>query len=102
MLMESKHRDQVRLILLDENMLPTLVDPVTIWERTCKPVLVISGETQMNSRCMFHYQDKVILAAGIEEESAKRVLKKVYPNSQSKALRIAGIILESILGLHNV
>ena len=102
MLMESKHRDQVRLILLDENMLPTVVDPVTIWKRTHKPVLVISGETKMNSRYMFQYQDKIILVAGIEEESAKRVLAKIYPNSQSEALRIAGIMLESILGLHNV
>ena len=51
---------------------------------------------------MFQYQDEVFIAAGIDEESAKRVLKKIYPDSDSEALRIAGIILKSILGLHNV
>jgi len=102
MLLESKHLGQVRLILLDQNRLPERVDPVEIWEKTGKPVLVISEESTMDSRYMFMYQGMVFLAAGIDEESARRVLRKIYPNSQSEALRIAGIILKSILGLHNV
>ncbi len=102
MLLESKHQGQVRLILLDQNRLPEQVNPVEIWEKTGKPVLVISEETTIDSRYMFMYQDRVFLAAGIDEESARRVLKKIYPNSRSEALRIAEIILKSILGLHNV
>ena len=102
MLNESKHRGQVRLILLDQTSLPEKVNPVEIWEKTGKPVLVKSMESTLDSRYMLMYQDEVFLAAGIDEESAKRVLKVVYPDSGSEALRIAGIILESILGLHNV
>ena len=101
-LIESKHLGQVRLILLDQTSLPVQVDPVEIWEKTGKPVLVMSEERTLDSRYMFMYQDKVFLAAGIDEESAKRVLKEIYPDSRSEALRIAGIILKSILGLHNV
>jgi len=102
MLNESKHRGQVRLILLDQTSLLEKVDPVEIWEKTGKPVLMKSEEHTLDSRYMFMYQDSVFLAAGIEEESAKRVLKEVYPDSGSEALRIAGIILKNILGLHNV
>jgi endonuclease V-like protein UPF0215 family len=102
MLVESKHWGQVRLILLDENSLPEEVNPAEIWEKTGKPVLVISEARTVDSRYMLMYQDRVFLAAGIDEESAKRVLDKIYHNSQSEALRVASIILESILRLHNV
>ena len=66
MLNESKHRGQVRLILLDQTSLPEKVDPVEIWEKTGKPVLVKSEERTLDSRYMFMYQDSVFLAAGIE------------------------------------
>ena len=99
---ESKHRGQVRLILLDQKGLPEKVNPVEIWEKTGKPVLVRSEEQVLDPRYMFMYRDRVFLAAGIDMESAKRVLKVVFPDSGCEALRIAGIVLKSILGLHNV
>ena len=102
MLNESKHRGQVRLILLDSTSLPEDVDLVAIWEKTGKPVLMKRMASTLDSRYMFQYQDEVFIASGIDEESAKRVLNKIYPDSGSEALRIAGIILKSILGLHNV
>lgn len=102
MLSESKHRGQVRLIFMDQKNLPEQVDPVEIWEKTGKPVLVKNETNVFDSRFMFRYLDSVFIAAGIDEESAKRVLDKIYPESHSEALRVAGIILESILGLHKV
>ena len=102
MLLGSKHQGQVRLILLDENRLPEPVDPGEIWEKTGKPVLVISGKTEIDSRYMFEYQDRVFLAAGVDEESAKRVIKKIGGSSGFEVLRIAEIILEKTLLLHNV
>ena len=102
MLMGSKHRGQVRLILMDQKMLPVPMNPFEVWEKTGKPVLVVSEDNEIDSRFMFRYQVNVFIAAGIDEESAKRVLRKIYPNSSSEALRIAGIIRENISGLHNV
>lgn len=102
MLLESKHQGQVRMILLDQKMLPEKVDPSEIWEKTGKPVLVMTEETMVDSRHMFQYNDRVFHAAGIDEKSAKRVLDKITHEHRSEAIRIAGIILESILSLHNV
>ena len=102
MLLESKHHGQVRLILLDESILPEPVNVEAIWEKTGKPVLVITKDRDVDSRCMFLYREHVISVAGIDEESAKRVMKVIYGDSGSEALRISGIILESISELHNV
>lgn len=102
MLLESKHHGQVRVILMEQKGLPVKIDPMKIWEKTGKPVLLVSEEVEFDSRFMFHYLGNVFIAAGIDEESARRVLDKIFPDSRSEALRIAGIILESISVLHNV
>jgi endonuclease V-like protein UPF0215 family len=102
MLVRSKHYGQVRLILLDESMLPEPVNSGVLWEKTGKPVLMITKDREVDSRYMFRYREHVISAAGIDEESAKRVLNKICGDSGSEALRIAGIILRSISMLHNV
>jgi endonuclease V-like protein UPF0215 family len=102
MLLESKHHGQVRLILLDENMLPEPVNTETIWMKTGKPVLKITKSRAFDPRSMLRYGDFVVSATGIDEESAKRVLNRIYGDSGSEALRISGIILESISELHNV
>lgn len=102
MLMESKHRGQVRLILLDEKRLPTGVNGEAIWEKTGRPVLVLARGCEVDPRYMFHYGDRVVSVYGIDEESARRVLRLIYGDSGSEALRISGIILERVLELHNV
>lgn len=102
MLGESKHRGQVRVILLDEKMLPFNVDVHSLWEKTGKPVIMVTDDGDVDPRFMFRYRDMVFIAAGIDEESAKRVINVVYGVSGAEVLRIAGIILESILKLHNV
>ena len=102
MLQDSKHQGQVRLIIMDENILPELVDPTHIWMKTGKPILVVSKESVLDTRYSLMHNGDIFHAAGIDEESAKRVLNKIYPDHRSEALRISGIILESILGLHNV
>jgi endonuclease V-like protein UPF0215 family len=102
MLQDSKHKGQVRLILMDENKLPKQVNPENIWLKTGKPVIIISKESVLDSRKSLKYNGDVFQAAGIDEESAKRVLNKIYQNHNSEALRISGIILESISGLHNI
>jgi endonuclease V-like protein UPF0215 family len=98
----SKHYGQIRIILLDENMLPESIDHEYIWKKTEKPVLVITNDVNFDPRFMFQYKDKLIYAAGIHEKSAKRVLDKIYGEKGSEALRVASIILRSIPKLHNV
>ena len=102
MLRDSKHQGQVRVILLDQKMLPERIDAQWLWEKTGKPVLLISKDADVDLRFMFRHRGAVFIAAGIDEESAKRVLDIVYCGSQPEVLRIAGIILESIVKLHNL
>jgi endonuclease V-like protein UPF0215 family len=102
LLINSKHYGQVRLILFDEAMLPEKVDYESLWKRTGKPVLVICRNSEFNPRFMFKYHEITISATGIDEESARRVLRVVYGESESESLRIASIILESMSTLHNV
>ncbi len=98
----SKHHGQVRLILLDEDRMPSEIAPCLIWEKTGKPVLVLTREDSIDPRYMFHYRDRVVLAKGIDEKSATRVLNKIHGESGSEALRIADIILENISQVRNV
>ena len=102
MLRTSRHQGQVRLIILDEGMLPERIDVQSLWEKTGKPVLLISEDDMVDPRFMFRHLGAVFTVSGIDEESAKRVLDVVYSDSRLEALRIAGIILESIVKLHNV
>ncbi len=102
MLGESRHQGQVRLILLDERMLPEKISAQSLWEKTGKPVLLISSDTVVDPRFMFRHREAVFMAAGIDEESAKRVLEVVYDDSRLEVLRIAGIILERVVKLQNV
>jgi endonuclease V-like protein UPF0215 family len=102
MLCDSKHRGQVRLILLDEELLPEQVSAEYLWEQTEKPVLIFTNREEIDPRYFFSYKERVIQAAGIDEESAKRVLDKVTSESGAESLRIADIILRNIARLHNV
>lgn len=102
MLCESKHFGQVRLIFLDEELLPELVSVDKIWEQTGKPVLMFTNSIDFDPRYCFRYKDRIIHAAGIDEKSARRVLDKIYFESGSDALRIAGLLLRNIARLHNV
>ena len=102
MLRDSKHKGQVRLIILDERMLPERTDVQGLWEKTGKPVLLISEDAVVDPRFMFRHRGAVFTIAGIDDESARRVLDLVYCDSRLEVLRIAGIILESIVKLHNV
>jgi endonuclease V-like protein UPF0215 family len=102
MFLDSKHRGQVRVIFLDEKMLPFKVDAQGLWEKTGKPVIMVTMDGEVDPRFMFRHHGMVFTAAGIELESAKRVIDVVYGVSGAEALRIAGIILERILKLHNV
>ncbi len=101
MLCSSKHLGQIRLIMLDED-LPEPVHAERLWEQTGKPVLIPLGDVVFDSRYMLEYRGRMFLAAGIDEESARRVLDEIYGDSRCEALRIAGIILRSIPILHNV
>jgi endonuclease V-like protein UPF0215 family len=101
MLKESRHLGQIRVALLDED----LVEPSEaeeLWMETGKPILMPVKEAYFDPRHMFMYRDRVILAAGIDEESARRVQDVVMGEKGSEALRIAGIILKAVLNLHNV
>ena len=101
MLKGSKHLGQIRLILLDKD-LPELVSAKDLWEQTGKPVLMPLSEAEFDPRYMLEYNGETFLVIGIDEESARRVLDKIYGESGCEALRISGIILRSIPMLHNV
>jgi hypothetical protein len=101
MLCNSKHFGQIRLILLDED-LPEPVYAERIWEQTGKPVLMPLSEATFDSRYMFEYGGRTFLGAGIDEESARRVIHEIYGDTGCEVLRIADIILRSIPLLHKV
>ena len=98
----SKHYGQIRVILLDELTLPESVDPNNIWENTGKPVLLLKMYDYIDPRYMFKYKNRVVLATGIVEKSARRVMDVVFQPNGSEAIRIALIILKGISELHNV
>lgn len=102
MLCESKHHGQVRVIILDEDLLPEPVSVEKLWEQTEKPVLFFSKSMEIDPRYLFRYKERVVRAAGIDMESARRVLDRIYCESGSEALRMADIILRNIVRLHNV
>jgi endonuclease V-like protein UPF0215 family len=101
MLTESRHFGQIRLILLDDG-LSDYMGAAELWENTGKPVLKQVKDDSFDSRHMFLYKDRVFLATGIDEASARRALDVIYGDSECEALRIAGIILRGIGALHNV
>ena len=78
-LKNSKHYGQVRLILLDEKTLPEPVNTKTIWKLTGKPVLVRTLGCDFDPRHMIQYNGLIFSATSIDEDSVKRVLKKIYP-----------------------
>jgi len=102
MLCESKHHGQVRVIILDEDLLPEPVSVEKLWEETEKPVLLFSKSMEIDPRYLFEYKERVVRAAGIDMESARRVLDRIFCESGSEALRMADIILRNIVRLHNV
>jgi endonuclease V-like protein UPF0215 family len=101
-LKKSKHYGQVRIILLDEKTLPEPVNTKTIWKSTGKPVLVRTLDRGYDPRHMIRYNGHIFFSTGIDEESVRRVLKKIYRNSVSEALRISNIIIRNVTTLHNV
>jgi len=102
MLCESKHHGQVRIIILDEAMLPEPVSVENLWEETEKPVLLFSKSMEVDPKYLFEYKERVVRAAGIDEDSARRVLDRIYCESGIEAIRMSDIILRNIVRLHNV
>ena len=102
MLCESKHHGQVRVLILDEDLLPEPVSVEKLWEETEKPVLLFSKSMGIDPRYFFEYKKRVVRAAGIDEESAKRILDRIHCESGIEALRMSDIILSNIVKLHNV
>jgi hypothetical protein len=102
MILNSKHRGQIRVILVDESYMPEFVDPFAIWEATGKPVLVLNRGEILDLRYMFRYDEQVVLAVGLDEGSARRVMDKVHGSMGSRALSLANNILRGLPELHNV
>ena len=101
MLMESSHLGQIRLILLGDDAL-AMDEAENLWVGTGKPVLMSIKPKSFDPRFMLNYRERVFFAAGIDEESAKRVLDVVMGEEGSEALRTADIILKALVNLHNV
>jgi hypothetical protein len=102
MILNSKHLGQIRVILVDESSMPESVDPFAIWEATGKPVLILKTGKTLDLRYMFKYGEQVVLAVGLEEGSARRVMNAVHGSVGSKALSLADYILRGIPKLQNV
>jgi len=88
---------------MDETMLPGPLPVETLWQRTEKPVLLFTeNDEAFDPRYFFRYNKRLVQAAGIDEDSARRVLDKITCKTSVESLRIAGIILKNIAQLHNV
>jgi hypothetical protein len=88
--------------MLDELALPESIDPHNIGENTGKPVLLFKMDDFFDPRYMFRYRNRIILATGILEKPAKRLMDVVYQSHGSEAIRLAVVILQGMPKLHNV
>jgi endonuclease V-like protein UPF0215 family len=102
MVKTSRHFGQVRVILLDEAMLPNIVaiDPFLISESTSRPVLYLHDSAgEIDERYMFNWRGKQVTSIGLREVDAVKILDTVTSDGTPEALRVASMIANNLEGL---
>jgi endonuclease V-like protein UPF0215 family len=99
MIKTSKHYGQVRVILIDESILPVgvSVDPYFISEFTGKPVLYLHGSVlEIDERYMFKWCGRFVTSIGLSELDASNVLNASSKECVPEALRVASMVAASL------
>ncbi len=102
MIRDSKHFNQIRVIIFNNNSIPPneSLDPFFLFEETGKPVLQLFKDKEIDERYMFNWRSWIIYSAGLGKKDAIKVLDTSardidYP----EVLRISNLISK---GLHNI
>ncbi|OGD48329.1 hypothetical protein A3K69_04090 [Candidatus Bathyarchaeota archaeon RBG_16_57_9] len=101
----SRHRGQVRVILVDEASLPEgcTVDPLRLAAGSGKPVLALGAGGTLDAVTAFAWGDRRVVCAGLGETDAARLLDAVSAGGHPEALRVAGLVAGALgAGLHKV
>jgi endonuclease V-like protein UPF0215 family len=96
MVLDSHHKNQIRIILIDFLHLPeeTSIDPKKIWKRLSKPVLSMNWT---DSVADFYWGKIPVLSIGLSRLDAFQVLKKSsLKKCIPEALRISQLIVSCL------
>jgi endonuclease V-like protein UPF0215 family len=101
MIKKSKHYNQIRVIIYDEETLPSAsLDPFLLFESTEKPVLSLSKSDRLDERFMFKWKAWTIFSAGLGKKDALGVLDvSTREDNYPEVLRVANLVSK---GLHNI
>ena len=103
-LADSRHRGQVRVLLVDEAALPEgcSVDPLRLAEGSGKPVLALGAGGAVDARTAFAWGGRPVTCLGLGEADAARLLDAVSEGGRPEALRVAWLVAGALGGLHKV
>lgn len=101
MIEKSKHYNQIRVVIYDEETLsPASLDPFVLLERTGKPILSLSKGARLDERFMFKWRSWTVFSAGLGKKDALEVLDvSTREDDYPEALRVANLVSK---GLHNI
>ena len=101
MIKASKHFNQIRVIIYDEDSSLSLnLDPWILFENTGKPVLSLIKDEEIDERFMFNWKSWTVFSAGLGKNDASKVLDvSTRDGEYPEVLRIAELISK---GLHNL
>jgi endonuclease V-like protein UPF0215 family len=102
MIRDSKHFNQIRVIIFDNNSISSsrILDPFFLFEQTGKPVIQLYKDKEIDERYMFKWRYWIIYSAGLGEKDAIKVLDtSTRDNDYPEVLRISNLISRT---LHNI
>jgi len=100
---ESKHYGQGRVIILDEETLPSssCLDIQVIYEELGLPVIYLHREDDFDPRFMMRWRNRVIEPYGLTEGTVERILNLVF-DVGVEVLHVAHLIARNLDLMHNV
>ena len=100
---ESKHYGQVRVIILDEETLPSSsrLDVRLIYEELGLPVIYFHRGDGFDPRFMTRWRNRVVEPYGLTEGTVERILNLVFDEGVG-VLRVAHLIARNLDFMHNV
>ncbi len=100
---ESKHYGQVRVVILDEETLPSSSGLIVklIHEKLGLPVIYLRSGDGFDPRFMTRWRNRVVEPYGLTEGTVKRVLDLVL-DEEGGMLQVARLIAGNLDFVHNV
>jgi len=100
---ESKHYGQVRVIILDDETLPSssCLDIQLIYQELGLPVIYLHRGDGFDPRFMTRWRNRVVEPYGLTEGTVERILNLVFDKGVGM-LRVAHLIARNLDLMHNV